>query len=128
MSRPRRVACGYCHRDAELVNGSVVYPHRPEFVSKRFWRCAPCKAHVGCHPGTVNPLGRLANAELRKAKQRVHELLDPIWKSGRMKRTEAYAALAAGMAIAPQNCHIGMFDLTACETAIAVLNCLKQEG
>ena len=51
----------------------------------------------------------------------MHAALDPLWKSGRMKRSAAYAALAKALAIAPQNCHVGMFDVRMCEAACAAL-------
>lgn len=119
MSHP--VKCGYCHRDAERVGAEKLYPHRRDLLGKWFWDCAPCGAYVGCHPSTTNPLGRLANAELRAAKQSVHRVLDPLWKSGKMKRKEAYALLAKGLNIAPQNCHVGMFDVPTCTAAVAVI-------
>lgn len=124
MSKKRHYAptCDYCHRTAELVNGYMVYERcRPDLKHQKFWRCKPCEAWVGCHPGSAIPMGRLANAELRKAKQAVHRVLDPLWKSGAMSRNDAYKMLAQGMGIAIQNCHVGMFDVPACETAVAVL-------
>lgn len=117
----RGVRCDYCHGQATLIGGNEMYPHRRDLFDKKFWKCEPCQAWVGCHPGTVNPLGRLANAELRIAKSRVHAKLDPLWKSGRMKRKDAYALLAGKLNIAPQNCHVGMFDVPTCDAAYKAL-------
>lgn len=127
MNARRRVVCGYCDRQAQLVGAEKIYPRRPDLAAKWFWRCEPCGAYVGCHPGTTTPLGRLANAELRRAKQLVHSVLDPLWKSGRMKRHEVYAKLAAALGIAPQNCHVGMFDLVTCDAAYVTLLHLFEE-
>ncbi len=92
------LACNYCGRTAELVDGSAIYPRRPALAHKRFYRCLPCDAYVGCHDGTENPLGRLANAELRREKMRVHAAFDPLWKDyGRRVRRRAYRWLAALM-------------------------------
>lgn len=118
---PMNVWCNYCHRDAELVGGNKIYPHRPDLLHKKFWRCTPCEAYVGCHPGTDKPLGRLANAELRRAKQRAHAAFDPLWKSGTMRRKDAYAWLAGAIGVAKQNCHIGMFDVDACRATVAAV-------
>lgn len=118
----RAPKCPYCHADAVLVGGSAIYPHRPDLFHKYFWACWPCDAYVGCHPrghhgredGT-HPLGRLANTDLRKAKQRAHEAFDPLWKGGNgMTRREAYKWLAARLGISFNNCHIGMFDEATC--------------
>lgn len=107
--------CDYCGKPAELVTGDEIYPHRPDLSRLRFWRCEPCDAHVGCHRGTTRPLGRLANAELRRAKMAAHAAFDPLWKSGRMSRSEAYAWLADRLGIEADVCHIGMFDVAMCE-------------
>jgi hypothetical protein len=115
------VSCDDCGRAARLVSGDAIYPHRPDLFAKQFYVCSPCDAWVGCHPGTTNPLGRLANAQLRAGKQRVHALLDPLWKSGQIKRSSAYARLAGHMGIAPQDCHVGMFDLDECRQAVEIL-------
>ena len=114
-----KVVCEYCHGDARRVGAEKIYPHRPDLIGKWFWECAPCGAYVGCHPGTSTPLGRLANAELRRAKQSVHRVLDSLWKSGAMKRHAAYKALAEELDIAPQNCHVGMFDVPTCVAAVS---------
>lgn len=121
MSDSSAVRCDYCNRDAVRVGAEWIYPHRPDLRGKWFWLCQPCRAYVGCHPGTTNPLGRLANAELRRAKQSVHRVLDPLWKSKKMRRSEAYALLAKGLNIAQQNCHVGMFDVHTCQAAVEVL-------
>lgn len=113
------VTCPYCHRAGELVSGAAVYPYRLDLRGKSFWRCEPCKAWVGCHPGTIKPLGRLANAELRAAKQRAHAAFDPLWKSGAMGRAEAYGWLADAIGVSRANCHIGMMDVDACSAVVA---------
>lgn len=112
--------CPYCENKAEGVDGSVIYPHRKDLHSKWFYRCAPCDAYVGCHPYTRNPLGRLANAELRKFKSLAHRAFDPLWKKGEMTRSEAYKALATEMDIPKKECHIGMFDVVQCKRVIAI--------
>ena len=118
---PTNIKCGHCDRPAKLVGAEKIYPRRKDFFGRWYWQCEPCDAYVGCHQGTTKPLGRLANAELRKARQQVHRVLDPLWKSGTMKRAEAYALLAKRLSIAKQNCHVGMFDLHTCKAALNVL-------
>src|ERR1700684_383239 len=107
--------CRYCEQPAQLVDGTVIYPHRPDLAAKRFWACLPCSAWVGCHPGTEKPLGRLANAQLRAAKMAAHGIFDPLWKGGPMRRREAYRWLAGELGMEPKRCHIGYMDLTECQ-------------
>lgn len=114
------VLCPYCDMLACLVSGEDIYPHRPELAAKLFWQCKPCRAYVGCHPKTETPLGRLANAELRKAKMAAHDAFDPKWKSGVMKRKAAYFWLSKQMHMAFADCHIGMFDVEQCKQVVEI--------
>jgi zinc-finger-containing domain len=128
------VTCDYCHRPAALVTGEAIYPHRPDLASKKFWHCEPCGAWVGCHPphrkrkqAGTEPLGRLANAELRRAKQAAHAAFDPLWKSREMTRTEAYAWLAGAIGVSVSNMHIGVLDVDGCNAVIAAINGRKKQ-
>lgn len=125
------VFCPYCQQLAVLVPGRSLYPNRPDLRGRRFWRCEPCDAHVGCHQAGsgqgdgTKPLGRLANAELRVAKQFAHAMFDPLWQSGRMKRRDAYAWLAEALGIPTREAHIGMFDLQRCRAVVAAVSALN---
>lgn len=110
--------CAYCGKPTQLVGGDVIYPHRPDLADKLFYRCVLCEAHVGCHPGTTEPLGRVANAELRKAKMAAHAAFDPLWRGGGMKRKEAYAWLRTAMGLVEEDCHIGMFNVEQCHEVV----------
>lgn len=120
MSDPIR--CNYCGDEAKHVKGDAIYPHRPDLYDLNFWRCKPCEAYVGCHKGTAEPLGRLANAELRRLKSEAHKAFDPLWleKGGSKKqaRTEAYQRLAVQMGLSEDECHIGMFSEEQCRKVI----------
>lgn len=105
-----------------MVSGNVIYPHRSDLFYKRFWLCAPCDAYVGCHEGTERPLGRLANAELRRAKMAAHAVFDPLWRNGHMKRSQAYGWLADQLGIPCTECHIGEFDVDRCRLVVALCN------
>lgn len=128
----RRVFCAYCGKEAEFVGGITLYPRRKDLHHLNFWLCEPCGAYVGCHaenasPGEdgTRPLGRLANAELRAAKQRAHAIFDPIWKNGELTRPAAYRWLARELGIEDEACHIGEFDIDQCQAVIAA--CLRRQ-
>mgnify|MGYP001573516870 CR=1 FL=1 len=110
--------CPYCGERAKLTDSAHVYGGRSYGL---IWDCRPCDAYVGVHKGTSVALGRLANAELRRLKIKAHAAFDPLWKSGKMKRTDAYSLLAERMNIAKRNCHVGMFDEAQCRLAISVM-------
>lgn len=120
--------CNYCYKSAELVTGREIYPHRLDLHDKRFYRCVPCGAIVGCHPGTTRALGRLANAELRKARMAAHAAFDPLWRSGRMTRGAAYKWLAARLGVDGGLCHIGEFELKICQRLVTLCNGASRSG
>jgi len=111
--------CPYCGERSALVGGDAIYPHRPDLYAKQFYSCEPCGAFVGCHPGTITPLGRLADASLRKAKSAAHRAFDPLWREEGMSRKHAYQWLARKLGIDSEDCHIGMFDTDTCNRVIA---------
>jgi len=121
------VTCVYCNEPAELVSGEEIYPHRPDLFTKKFWRCRPCNAYVGCHKPNIGygdgtrPLGRLANAELRAAKSAAHAAFDPVWQEGVVKRGSAYAWLAEKLGIQAKQCHIGEFDVDQCKRVVQIV-------
>lgn len=116
-----QLKCDYCNTATRLAKGNEIYPHRPDLASLNFYLCDSCGAYVGCHKNGdgKRPLGRVANAELRKAKSKAHAAFDPLWKSGGMTRGAAYTALAKSMGIYKEQCHIGMFDIEQCEYVVA---------
>lgn len=116
------VLCDYCQQEAKQVGGKEVYPHRPDLYDKQFFICWPCGARVGCHPDTNVPLGRLANAELRKMKSLAHQCFDPLWKERGIPRGKAYGLLAKSMNMSRKDCHIGLFDETLCKQVIYLCN------
>jgi len=113
--------CRYCQQAAKLLNiGDAGYPYRLDYGPT--WTCVPCQAWVGCHKGTKNALGGLANAELRIAKQAAHAAFDPLWqakirKEGCSKnkaRNAGYAWLATQLGIPVERTHIGYMNLEEC--------------
>lgn len=123
MSRKRfkPPLCAHCGQPSELVDGRIVYPHRPDLSDAAYWRCVPCRAHVGCHSGTIRSYGTPANHTLRSMRRKLHSRFDPLWQSGGMERTKAYELLAAALEIPFVECHIGMFDNTLCNKAMHFL-------
>ncbi len=120
------MTCPYCGQPPVLVSGVVIYPHRSDLWDKSFWFCPPCGAYVGCHPGTVVPLGRLADKELRDAKMAAHAAFDPLWKRNsegqRMRsRRAAYRWLAEKLGVSIDHCHIGQFDVEQCRRVVEIV-------
>ena len=136
MSEEWSVACPYCGKPAKLVTGDIIYPNRADLSAKYFWQCEDCDAYVGTHDNSPvhKPLGRLANASLRKAKIAAHAQFDPIWrvpvKYGVPKsvaRKNAYAWLSQQLNIPMKRCHIGYFDIETCRRVAEVCQRRNEE-
>lgn len=119
---PRCVECGKA--ESSLVDGRVIYQHRPDLAHKSFWLC-PCGAYCGCHPGTTNPLGSPAGPQTRKLRSAVHRRLDPLWQNvkhhRKKRRSQVYQHLSEQLGIPREETHTGMFDAETCIRAIRVL-------
>lgn len=95
----RAIWCCACNAEvqARLTNGAEVYPHRMDLHAVAMWRCDGCKGHVGTHhkrkADPVAPLGVIPTPELREARQKLHRLMDPLWRGGRMTRGQLYARI-----------------------------------
>lgn len=114
--------CPYCGGKPEFVDSKQVYSRSYGMI----YLCQPCAAWVGVHSGTDQPLGRLANHELRTAKKRAHHYFDKIWQRAIEERDlpkfqargMAYAWLSKKMGLPPEHTHIGMFTVEQCEEAV----------
>lgn len=132
--------CPYCGRSAELVSGAELYPGKRFAEKLNLWRCVPCDAHVGCHQGTIQPLGTPARLELRRARSALHrEVLDPLWTAAdelacysakrernssaikRAARSRVYGWLSEKLGLPLEKTHVGMFDLETCRAARELL-------
>lgn len=91
-----KVYCCGCKAvvNARLTSGGEIYPHRYDLAKLPFWRCDRCMNYVGCHKGTQQPLGVIATPELMGARRRIHQLLDPIWQSGKISRRKLYQKIS----------------------------------
>ena len=106
------ILCDYCKRPAQFVDSARVYRGKSYGM---IWDCRECDAYVGVHKGSSDPLGRLANKELRVWKMRAHAAFDKLWRDGKMQRREAYRWLSQAMNLRSEETHIGMFDEQQCE-------------
>lgn len=122
--QPQAVVCS-CGREAELRSGRDVYPHRPDLFGLWTWVCRPCDARVGCRRGTQTPLGTLAGPRLRKARSEAHSAFDPLWQSGLMSRSAAYAWLGGRLGLTPELCHIGRMDERDCRRTVEAVSALR---
>ncbi len=110
-----------CGRVAELTDGREIYPHRPDLAAVPIWICRPCGARSGCHKGTTKPTGTLADYATRKARMFAHDAFDRLWRGqGPGRRKTAYQWLQQRLDLTADECHIGLFDIAACNRVVEV--------
>ena len=111
--------CNYCGKEAEWVSNAEIYG-KPYGKSFMIWLCRPCGAYVSCHNNTKNPLGSLADTELRGLRIKAHAVFDKLWRKehGTMKRKEAYLWLKNQFG---REIHIGESDKKTCSQIISLL-------
>lgn len=122
----KNVLCDYCGTPAMFVDSKVIYGKSYGMI----YLCPNCNAYVGVHKGTDKPLGRLADANLRKWKNAAHKAFDPLWQKGPFlgQRNAAYSWLAEQMKLPVEKTHIGMFDVEKCRKAISICNGKMMKG
>ncbi len=119
------VICPYCGSPADLVDSAIVYGRSYGLI----YLCPgypACDSRVGVHTGTTQPLGRMANAELRHWKQKAHKAFDPLWRrklerGGKgWSRAQMYTWLARQLNIPERAAHIGQMDVEMCRRVVEV--------
>lgn len=110
--------CPYCGAGTKVIDSALVYAGQGYGWLVACARWPACDAYVGCHRGTTDPKGRLADRALREAKTKAHAVFDPLWlhpkRDRKNRRDKAYAWLAQQLGIKPAYCHIGMMDVKDC--------------
>lgn len=110
-------------------SANIVYIKETEVFgsSKRLWPfvwyCRSCRASVGCHAGTGNPLGYMANPYVRRLRAELHEIVDPIWHAGIATRSEIYKWIAKELEL--DTCDLHISELTITQLRLAIERCNK---
>ena len=96
------IYCCGCQKNikARLTDGSEIYPHRRDLYALPFWICNTCGNYVGTHHKTkerTKPLGNIPTRELREARKRIHAVIDPAHRSGRIPRGKIYGKMSVAL-------------------------------
>lgn len=78
--------CAQCEKDVypELVTGKTVYPQRKDLHGLTMYRCPHCKNYAGEHARVI------PTRAIRKFRQKIHSIIDPLWRSGVVTRSWVY--------------------------------------
>ena len=122
--RDHALYCPYCGRRAVLRNADYVYQDRTIDRTRKLYVCSGfpenCDAYVGAHKDTDEPMGTLANGQLRNMRIQAHHSFDRIWKSGIMSRKDAYRWLTTTLGMGVPRAHIGSFNEYLCRKCIRI--------
>lgn len=119
--------CRYCGRQTELTGSAEMY----NGVSYgMMYICRACNAYVGCHKGTTQAYGSVADSELRELRHMAHGWFDPIWqKKIKRSRYNAYSWLSLRLGLNKNITHMGMFDKEDCRRVIELCkNYIKERN
>ena len=112
--------CDYCGGSVHKVSQEDFYG--TDYGGGKLYVCDRCEARVGTHRGTDEPLGTLADHELRSLRKSVHDLFDPMWQDARTGRQEAYDYFFGELLGLPKHRrHVAMLNKEECRTAIRIL-------
>ncbi len=122
--------CEYCGASAVLVRlCDVSYPYRDDHGP--LWLCEPCQAWIGIYARSKRhvPMGRLANAELREWKIKLHAALEPMAAAKARRdaisifeaRAKGYRWLARALQIDEKACNIDQLSADQCRAAVHVI-------
>lgn len=112
----QKVKCPYCGKDAEYIDSKDYYSNGVSYGM--MYICWGCDARVGVHRNTDKPKGTLAKRELLKLRIECHRLFDPLWKSKKMTRSEAYKYLEENTSVK----HIGETTIEEANRVIKFLS------
>ena len=108
------VICPSCNKPAEWKDNAEVYGRRYG-KSYMCYHCRDCDTMVGCHNNTKVPLGTMVGKELRQLRRAVHAKIDPLWRSGKMKRGHVYSRISKALGY---TYHTGEADEETCRKVL----------
>lgn len=121
--------CIYCgHRTYMTSFRYIKYGRnkkRQKGDNRIIYRCPKCLNYVNTHYKTKKAMGFPGNKELRIWRIYVHKVFDELWhKKIKKSREKAYIWLARMLNIDINDCHISMFNIEQCKSAIDI--CIKE--
>lgn len=129
------VLCPFCGGQALLREGSFLFENP---VIKKLYVCVrypECDSYVAAHEDSLEPMGPLADAELRKKRLLAHQYFDQLWKPtcgsrAIFSRKQAYRWLCDKLGGNTRHNHIGLMGAGMCDRVIReakkVLNMRKE--
>lgn len=92
-SGARTLFCAQCGEDIVPIEttGKDIYPNRKDLHGLVMYKCPKCGNYGGEH-ATVIP-----TYTIRKYRQKIHSIIDPLWRSGIVSRAWVYREMSRGL-------------------------------
>lgn len=102
-------------RDVRCYCGAAMVALPSAYGSRVYYRCSEgnCEGVIGAYPDGT-PVGTPANKATRQARILAHDAFDSLWRTGGMRRSDAYAWLAQTTGVR----HIADATLDDCDRVI----------
>lgn len=122
-----KIFCCNCEKDVDtnIVYGDTVYPHRKDLKKLKFFQCSICLNYVGTHKHSGEPLGVIPTAQLKKRRQYIHSIMDPVWRKGMVPRNTIYKYLSKVIGRSYHTADLRTIEET--EIVIYAINKLKKK-
>lgn len=117
------VICPYCNREAPWVENKEKYGKNLGTYFMCYY-CKTCDAYVGCRKNTREPLGTLANKDLRNLRKITKDFVDRLWINGG-QREQVFAYMNSFFGF---NIKINYCDEAMCERIISYAKDLLKGG
>ncbi len=117
------VICPYCNAPAVLRPAQYVHGNSPIAAGKHLYVCSnwpKCDAYVSAHNNNKQPMGILANGDLRHKRILAHRALNQYRKLMHMEKKEAYLWLQAKLGKTREQVHIACFTEEMCDKVISL--------
>lgn len=114
----RQLRC-HCGRPAILRSAEgLSRAYRPGMMAYVCSNYPQCDSFVLAHPGTLRPMGSLADSKLRRLRYEAHQEFDQLYESGLMTKQEAYQWLSYMVQAPMEHAHIGHLGEYYCQIVI----------
>ena len=118
-NQTNQMRCPYCGSPVVFRSADGIYHENKEntmlYVCSRY---PECDAYVRVHKGTKNPVGSLADPNLRALRREAHRYFNRLYETGLMDKRDAYQWLADIVSAPMSEAHIGHLGEYYCRQVI----------
>ena len=121
--KKQQVNCPYCGAPAFCRPASMVHGKNTWQKGTHLYVCSrwpDCDSYVTAHKNTLQPMGSLANKNLRYKRILAHEALEELRQIRHMETWAVYVWLQMKLELTPDKAHIGMFSEEMCDHLISI--------